>query len=248
MTQFDATQSILRHHVKGAESGSAALWQHSVILHGASGRGGALEAANIPHDYRHYTPVDAPPLDSQATAKQYVDRYTQLIGEHFTTGHRLKSLYFVSQSPGTGKTTIACALLNEFIAVNYVAGLHGRDSYRNPAYFLDANEWQATFNLGVTLGDGNKYLRKFTSQLEKALTAQLCVIDDLAVSALTDGFRRHLHTLINGRMLAGKPTIYTSNVPMAELLLSLGDDRLTDRVKDMCAEVAFVGGSKRGMR
>ena len=246
MTQFDANQSILRHHAKSADP--EALWQHSVILHGVSGRGGALEAANIPQDYRHYTPVDAPPLPDQPKAKQFVDRYTELIGEHFKTGHRLKSLYIVSASPGTGKTTVACALLNEFVAVNYLAGLHDKPNYRNPAYFLDANEWQATFNLGVTLGDGNNYLRKFTAQLEKALSAQLCVIDDIGVSAITDGFRRHLHTLINGRMLAGKPTIYTSNVGLRELTLALGDDRMYDRVRDLCKELEFVGKSKRGVR
>ena len=246
MTQFDANQSILRHHAKDADP--AALWQHSVILHGVSGRGGALEAANIPQDYRHYTPVDAPPLPDQPKAKQFVDRYSELIAEHFKTGHRLKSLYLVSASPGTGKTTVACALLNEFVAVNYMAGLHGKANYRNPAYFLDANEWQASFNLGVTLGDGNAYLRKFTAQLEKALSAQLCVIDDIGVSAITEGFRRHLHTLINGRMLAGKPTIYTSNVGLRELTLALGDDRMYDRVRDLCKELEFVGKSKRGVR
>lgn len=250
MTQapsFDPSTSILRHLVADGTDPAQYLGHH-IALHGGSGIGGALQAANIPHDYRHLTPQDAPMLATQADAARAAKRLSERFREHFKDGYRLRSAYLYSTSPGTGKTTLACALLNEFIALNYLAKLKGLPHHRNPAYFLDVNAWQGSYNLAVALGKDSAEMQAFVSELRMAQMAQLIVLDDIGVREATPGFRTHLHTLVNARVAAGKPTIYTSNIEMKELAMVFGEQRLADRVKEQCVEIAFTGGSKRGLR
>lgn len=244
---FDPSTSILRHLV-AAGTDPAQYLGHHIALHGGSGIGGALQAANIPQDYRHLTPQDAPMLATQADAARAAKRLSERFREHFKDGYRLRSAYLHSTSPGTGKTTLACALLNEFIALNYLAKLKGLAHHRHPAYFLDVNAWQGSYNLAVALGKDSAEMQAFVAELRLAQAAQLIVLDDIGVREATPGFRTHLHTLVNARVAAGKPTIYTSNIEMKELAMVFGEQRLADRVKEQCVEIAFTGGSKRGLR
>lgn len=244
---FDPSTSILRHLVADGTDPAQYLGHH-IALHGGSGIGGALQAADIPHDYRHLTPQDAPMLATQADAARAAKRLSERFREHFKDGYRLRSAYLHSTSPGTGKTTLACALLNEFIALNYLAKLKGFPHHRNPAYFLDVNAWQGSYNLAIALGKDSAEMQAFVAELRMAQTAHMVVLDDIGVREATPGFRTHLHTLVNARVAAGKPTIYTSNVELKELPMVFGEKRLADRVKEQCVEIAFTGESKRGLR
>ncbi|MEK5414338.1 hypothetical protein [Paenibacillus sp. FSL L8-0708] len=56
-----------------------------------------------------------------------------------------------------------------------------------------------------------------------------------------------MHSVINHRVANGLPTVYTSNVMLADLA-QVFDARLADRIREQCVEIRFVGESKRGLR
>lgn len=80
-----------------------------------------------------------------------------------------------------------------------------------------------------------------------AQSVPFLVADDIGVRDASEAFRADLHTVINARVAAELPTIYTSNIKLAELD-TLFDRRLADRVRDQCVEFTFTGESKRGLR
>ncbi|MEW9698008.1 hypothetical protein [Paenibacillus sp. SI8] len=120
-----------------------------------------------------------------------------------------------------------------------------------PAYFLDVNEWQTDFNTfnrpRVPEETAAPAAARYYKAQGIAQSVPFLVMDDVGVRDASEAFRADLHAIINARTTAGLPTIYTSNLPMAELM-RLYDARLADRVRDMCVEISFQGASNRGMR
>lgn len=167
-------------------------------------------------------------------------------------GERIKSMYLFSREPGTGKTTTAAALLNEWLIVHYVGSVQrGKRPLERPAYFLDVNEWQELYNEfnrpKIPDDVAEPASREYYRWMKLAKTTPFVVMDDIGVRDCTDGFRGDLHTIINRRVANGLTTVYTSNVTLTELSATY-DKRLYDRVRDMCLVVPFKGESKRGMR
>lgn len=165
---------------------------------------------------------------------------------------RIKSLYLWSESPGNGKTTTAAALLNSFVVEHYLGSIkRGEQPLQRPAFFFDVNEAQTLYNeftrTGVPEEIRQKSSREYYRRLQAAKTALFAVYDDIGVRSATDGFRGDLHSAINYRTTNGLPTVYTSNLPIEEMAVVF-DARLYDRMRDMCAVLAFSGESKRGRR
>ncbi|WP_029191475.1 hypothetical protein [Paenibacillus elgii] len=249
-----STRCILRGICRNADSNACSVLCGSYIsLHGYSGSGGRIGAAGVPADYRLVTLKNSPARAEQPAAYALADAYTAtFVRQHDPAGPRVKSLYLFSESPGTGKTTTAAALLNEWLTVHYVGSLQrDRQALERPAYFLDVNAWQNDYNTfnrpRVPDSIAEPAAARYYTAQGAAAAAPFAVLDDVGVRECTEGFRGDLHTVINERVAAGLPTVYTSNIPMGGLS-RLYDARLADRVRDMCAEVAFMGGSQRGMR
>jgi DNA replication protein DnaC len=165
---------------------------------------------------------------------------------------RIKSLYLFSESPGTGKTTTAIAVLNEWMIAHYLGSLkRNRQAAQTPAYFLDCNDWQTLFNefnrSNIPKEVAEPASREYYRRMHLAKTAPFAVLDDLGVRDVTTAFRGDLHSVINARTTNALPTIFTSNLPIEEMA-QVFDSRLYDRVRDQCAVLAFSGESKRGRR
>lgn len=205
--------------------------------------------ANVPEDYRFTTLTDSIVRETQPELYALLDRYVQTFSKK---DHEVKSLYLWSQSPGTGKTTTASALLNEYILASVKS--HISDGVRPPfcpAYFLDVNELQTLYNEfarpNIPQHIAEKAANKYYKMLEGAGSADFAVFDDIGVRAATEGFRGDLHNLINNRVANKRETIYTSNLPLEEMK-QVFDERLFDRMRDQCQDIHFAGESKRGKR
>jgi DNA replication protein DnaC len=245
---------------------------HFIALHGLSSNGGRIGNANAPNDYKLLTLVNSPAREEQAKVYVNIEKYVATFERIFQPeSERIKSLYLWSKSPGTGKTTTAIAILNEWIMRYYY-----EESKRNrqtltqqtPGYFLDVNQWQTDYNNfnrpKVPDAIAEPAAARYYSAMEKAKHAPLAVLDDVGVRDCTDGFRGDLHTVINYRVTNQLPTIYTSNLPIEfveteknkkilafmpyDLIDVFGEKRLADRISDMCAVLHFGGESKRGRR
>ncbi|MCM3276326.1 DNA replication protein [Bacillus velezensis] len=233
---------------------------HFIAMHGASGEGGRSGAAGLPREYRLVTLQNSPARGDQAEAYKAAYAYASTFNRQFdqqsgsvAAADRIKSLYLVSESPGTGKTTTAAALLNEWLRVHYSGSLRrGLEPLQRPAYFLDVNAWQNDYNEfnrpRVPDSVAEPAAARYYRALEAAKAAPFAVLDDIGVRDATDGFRGDLHTVINARVTNQLPTIYTSNIALDQLWQVFGERRLADRVGDLCREIEFVGESKRGMR
>lgn len=213
-----------------------------------------LRASGVPADYRLVTLANSPARASQPAVYKAVEAYVGTFERQFADvpGDRIKSLYLYSASPGTGKTTTASAILNEYLTQHYIGSLQrSRQALQQPAYMLDVNAWQTLFNefnrSNIPADIGEEASRQYYRQMQAAKTAPFAVLDDIGVRNATEAFRGDLHAVINARVTAGLPTVYTSNLPLAEME-RVFDARLYDRMRDQCAELVFVGGSKRGMR
>jgi DNA replication protein DnaC len=219
-----------------------------VAMHGYAGDGGRVGAAGLPSEYRNITANNSPARSGQADVYAFVDVYV----DTFKTGDRVKSVYLYSEEPGTGKTTTAAALLNEYLTAHYIGCLQrGETPLERPAFFLDVNEWQRDFNAfnrpRVPDETAQPAASRYYRTMGIAESVPFLVADDIGVRDASEAFRADLHSVINKRVVSGLPTVYTSNIPMVEML-RLFDVRIADRIRDMCGEIQFVGKSKRGRR
>jgi len=221
---------------------------HYISLHGRSGKGGRVGAAGLPADYRLVTLANSPARTEQAKIYAKINDYVATFDRQFEEGaERIKSLYLFSESPGTGKTTTAAAILNEWLTVHYVGSLQrGVQPMQRPAYFLDCNAFQTDYNL-ATMTNDDAGMAQVKSIIQRTQTAPFAVLDDIGVRSATEAFRSYVHAIINYRTTNGMPTVFTSNLELAEME-RVFDSRLYDRMRDQCAVLSFGGGSFRGRR
>ncbi len=117
-------------------------------------------------------------------------------------------LYIYSAEKGSGKTMLACCLLNE------IAKRHaGSVKFVNILDFLEMTK---------------KGFRGDEADIQAVRQAGLLVLDDIGVQLDREWVGTVLYQLINGRYINRQPTIYTSNAAPEELRL---DDRITDRIE-----------------
>lgn len=239
---------ILNERKKGGCATCLPNCAHFISLNGLSGTGGRIGAANVPRDYRQLTLKNAPAREEQAKIYASLAKYVATFERQFDTGNeRVKSLYLYSVSPGTGKSTTASALVNEWLIAHYLGSLkRGIQPQQVPAYYLDVNELQTRYNL-ATMTDDKAELDDIKRLMRKCMDVPFLVCDDIGLRSATESFKSIVHAIINARTTESAPTIYTSNVSIGELA-GIYDARLQDRIADQCLNLAFSGESKRGKR
>jgi DNA replication protein DnaC len=221
---------------------------HFIALHGLSSNGGRLANANAPIDYKLLTLANSPARANQAQVYATIEKYVATFERMFDPdAPRIKSLYLVSESPGTGKTTTAIAVMNEWIIASYLgAKKRGIQVPLVPAVFLDTNAFQTDYNLATMTNDDSAMV-KIKSTILRVQAAPFAVLDDIGLRSASESFRSYVHAIVNHRTANGLPTIFTSNLPIEEMAVVF-DARLYDRMRDMCAVLHFSGNSFRGRR
>lgn len=228
------------------------LCAHRIALEGLDGASGRVGNSGLPADYRGITLVNSPAREDQADNYKIFERYAETFSRTEGEGEPVKSLYLWSESPGTGKTTTAAALISEWVARDYLGALkRGEQPRQFSAYFLDVTEWQKDYNAfnrpRVPDDIANPAAERYYRAMEKAKAAPFAVLDDIGVRKATENFRADLHSIINSRVTNTLPSVYTSNLPIEEMA-RVFDARLYDRIRDQCLALEFAGESKRGRR
>ena len=125
---------------------------------------------------------------------------------------------------GTGKTRLACTVLNE----SWRLGERSMAFARVPLLLYRLRP-QAALETSETF--------------DRLVAAELAVLDDLGSErdAATDYTRRTLLMLYEARHDAGRRTVWTSNKRPSEIAAFMGDDRLSSRLVGRCDVVGLEG-------
>lgn len=200
--------------------------------------------ANIPQEYRAVFLGNSPAKDEQSGIYSIMHKY---VASFTNEEARIKNIYMYSREPGTGKTTTAVAVLNEYIRRRYIYYVSiNKKVPETLGIFLDLNEFQTRYNL-ASMANDDESMGDIRDNVLRYQAVEFLVIDDLGVRKATESFRALVHSIINYRVTAGLPTVFTSNVRMKEME-GVFDSRLYDRIKDQTLDLTFSGTSKRGVR
>lgn len=121
-----------------------------------------------------------------------------------------KGIYLWSQTPGSGKTFLACCIAKSVMM-----------KYDLQMRFITAPDYISL------VGDSYKRER---GEVDKSMIYRECpllVLDDLGTQMDKEWQRQEIFRLVNQRMASGTVTIYTSNYPAEKLNV---DDRTKDRI------------------
>ncbi len=142
--------------------------------------------------------------DTKAS-KELVNRYIVKFPQFKERG---MGLYIYSVMKGSGKTMLACCLLNEIVK-----------RYAGSVKFINILDFLEMTKKGFKGEDKDVQIIR---------QAGLLVVDDIGVQLDKEWIGTVLYQLINERYVNRLPTIYTSNIPLEHLKL---DDRITDRIE-----------------
>lgn len=106
-----------------------------------------------------------------------------------------------------------------------------------------APKWEAT-----TFADFTAALRPSGRDPEGAMStfkeAGVLMLDDLGAAKSSEWVEETTYRLLNHRYEAMLPSIFTTNLPLAELREGLGD-RLASRLVEICQRVVLTGADRR---
>lgn len=228
-----------------------------IALHGMDGKTGRMGSSRIPKGYGLSTVSTSPARESQEKAYEIIDKYIQSFPRFFienpTPSEQIKNLYLYSENSGTGKSLTASCILNSFLAFYYLECLkRSIQPSERPVFFLSMNSLQKDF-LQMTRSGTPKEIaeeagERYYETLEIVKRTELVVFDDIGTRSVSEAFRNDILDIIDHRQSYLKPSIFTSNLPITELPTLFGEQRLFDRIRDLCIVLEFEGNSHRGIR
>ncbi|GAK00894.1 ATP-binding protein [Geomicrobium sp. JCM 19055] len=238
--------------VAGEEGKCNVLCSPFMMLHGVNGDGGIWKARNVPKKYEGVRFDNLPIQEDNPTAYEWVARYVNNITANVEKGI---GLFFYSVSTqenrlgtGTGKTTSAITILNEYVKARTIEHTKGiRKMENNPALFYKASDYQALYNSQFNGTDKMKEeaTLKYYRIKEQFKTVDLLVLDDVGIrDRITDNFENELTEVIDARDGEELATIFTSNLDVSSLEKTLGH-RITSRIDGMTEQIALYGTDKR---
>ena len=152
-------------------------------------------------------------------AKEMVNRY---ILHYEKLRNKGMGLYIYSGTKGSGKTMLACCLLNEITK-----------RYKGVVKFVNILDFLEMTKKGFSGDD---------EDVNNIRHAGLLVVDDFGVQMSKEWIDTVLYSLVNDRYVNRLPIIYTSNIPVNRLKM---DDRITDRIESTTYSVQLPEESIR---
>ena len=177
-----------------------------------------------------YMPIRLSPQSNDRRAFERLADIREDIDEFVEQG---RNLYICGKTPGNGKTSWAIKMLQ--------------------TYFVFVSEGNI-FNVKgmfVSVPDLLLKLKDFNNPLENEYkenlkSCDLLILDDIAVTGISQYDYLQLFTLIDGRMLSGKSIIFTSNVISLKELENAIGERLASRIWGNSTVIEIKGGDMRG--
>lgn len=144
-----------------------------------------------------------------------------------------KNLYICGATPGNGKTSWAIKMLQTYF--HYVAE---GNMFNIKGMFVSVPDLLLRFK-----DFDNPLSNEFKENLRNV---DLLILDDVAVSGLSQYDYLQLFALIDSRILAGKSTIFTSNNRSFEDLKAAVGERIASRIWNNSEIIEIRGGDMRG--
>ena len=223
-----------------------------VMLHGQNGTSGFWTATGIPAKYRDCLIENLPIKEDNPKAYSIAEKYVANVSAYVEKKGVGLFLFSVPSrdnafGTGTGKTTTAITLLNEYVLDSVKHHLQKKKELKhNPALFVKASEFQNKYNAQFrgsidSQQQASDMFYRFKNRMKKV---ELLVVDDIAIRDTTEAFKNELFEIVDYRVTEGLATIYTSNHPLPVVKQLLGD-RIASRIEGGCVQVAFTGKDHR---
>jgi DNA replication protein DnaC len=192
-----------------------------------------LEYSNLPTRYKVDTKLKPHPKDREEF--KWLADYKNDIKYHIENGH---GLYLWSPEKGNGKTTWASKLMLAYfneIALEFDM-TRSRGLYINvPTFIEDVKESWDDKNLN----------QEMTILKDRIRRADVVIWDDIGTEVPKEWILQLLYSFINYRYSNKLTQIFTSNCDLVDLAEQFKDNRITDRIYEMCKPIRFYGGSRR---
>lgn len=204
---------------------------------------------NVPKRYADMTLEDMMELDMNQGIKATILRYVK--GFETIVDRDCKGLFLYSKTSGTGKTTTASIILNEYVIYRVerymkslqdkVKGLRDEPESltHSPAYFINASSFQILYNSQFK-GYSPDNAQKYEIVKNRMMNTDLLILDDLGIRSGSEAFLNELYDIIDYRTSEMKPMIITSNLHLNELEALFGQ-RIVSRLYEMCGDVIQFG-------
>ena len=140
--------------------------------------------------------------------------------------HKWKDGFYFWGNAGTGKTLLACIMLQELML-----------KYSSDGRFVDISR-QFFQRLKSSYNITDESYGHAGQILDELIEIPFLVIDDFGVQRNTEWESEMLYNLIDSRYAEERPTIITSNVDIKELK-SVAHGRIYSRLKEMCKIIHF---------
>jgi len=145
---------------------------------------------------------------------------------------------YIHGSVGTGKTHIAYAIKKQYDRPSKLDG----DKYTPERV---CKFWNMTMLLHDMRQDFDRLPRDKEEPAEDLMTTQkLVILDDVGAEKMSDWVSETFYLIVNERYVNMYPTIFTSNLPIADLAERIGD-RTVSRIVEMCDVVELIGNDRR---
>lgn len=176
-----------------------------------------------------YAPIKLIPQRADREAFKHLAEIRKNIDEFVESG---KNLYICGYNPGNGKTSWAIKMLQTYFS-----------------YVAEGSIWQVRgmfVSVPTLLLQFKDFNNPMTTEYKNNLqNTDLLILDDVAVTGLTQFDYLQLFSLIDQRMLANKSIIFTSNIIRLNDLEDAVGARLASRIWRNSEVVEIKGGDMR---
>jgi DNA replication protein DnaC len=212
-----------------------------VLIHGIDGKGGFWATRNVPKKCSNYLKETLPISAENPQVYKAVMTYVADVLNKVQKSNR--GIYFCGGT-GTGKTTVAITILNEYLIARVIQHLKGELKIEvNPVLFIKLAEFQNIYNSQFrgTSDLQNVNSDKYYKFKQRMKEVDLLVVDDIALRGCPEGFQNELYEIIDCRSTEDATTLFTSNVTYEELPEYVGD-RIASRISGMCGKQVILKG------